>query len=107
MINLLIPQQVSQYSVQPIGPERSRTFDFGVDQRLWNGRALVGATFYYNNFYDLISFLSPGELISIGVPAAAANSTPDGGAYVNATSQRTKGAELDYKMELGHGFLFQ
>jgi len=107
LINLLTAQQVSQYKVQPIAPERSRTFDFGVDQRLWNGRALIGATLYYNNFYDLISFLSPGELISIGVPTAVANSTADGGAYVNATSQRTKGAELDYKMDLGHGFLFQ
>jgi vitamin B12 transporter len=107
LINLLTPQQVSQFNVQPIGPERSRTFDFGVDQRLGNGRALLGATLYYNNFYNLISFLSPGELISIGVPAALANSTPDGGAYVNATSQRTKGAEVDYKMDLGHGFLFQ
>ena len=107
LINLLTPQQVSQYNVQPIGPERSQTFDFGVDQRLLNGRALLGVTFYYNNFYDLISFLSPGDLISIGVPAAIANSTPDGGAFVNATSQRTQGVEVDYKMDLSHGFLFQ
>lgn len=107
LINLLTPAQVSQFNVQPIGPERSRTFDFGVDQRLWSGRALVGATFYYNNFYDLISFLNPGELISIGVPSAVANGTADFGAYVNATSQRTKGAELEYKMDLGHGLLFQ
>ena len=107
LISLLTPAQVSQFKVQPIGPERSRTFDFGVDQRLWNGRALLSATLYYNDFYDLISFLSSGELISIGVPSDAANSTPAGGAYVNATSQRTKGAEVDYKMDLGHGLLFQ
>jgi len=107
LITLLTPAQIAQFNVQPIGPERSRTWDFGVDQRLWKGRALLGITFYYNNFYDLISFLSPGELISIGVPPDVANSTPFGGAYVNATSQRTKGAEVDYKMDLGHGLLFQ
>ncbi|HEY1658803.1 MAG TPA: TonB-dependent receptor [Candidatus Sulfotelmatobacter sp.] len=107
LINLLTPQQVSQYSVQAIGPERSRTFDFGVDQRLWNGRSLLGVTLYHNNFYNLISFLGPGDLISIGVPAAVANTTPDGGAYVNATSQRAEGLEVDYKMDLSHGFLFQ
>jgi vitamin B12 transporter len=107
LINLLTPQQIAQFNVQPIGPERSRTFDFGVDQRLWNGRAALGITFYHNDFYNLISFLSPGELISIGVPPGAADSTSDGGAYVNATSQRTEGAEVDYKMDLGHGFLFQ
>ncbi|HEY1679442.1 MAG TPA: TonB-dependent receptor [Candidatus Sulfotelmatobacter sp.] len=107
LINLLTPAQVAQFNVQPISPERSRTFDFGVDQRLWNGRALLGVTFYYNNFYDLISFLGSGDLISIGVPPDVANSTPLGGAYVNATSQRAKGAEVDYKMDLGHGLLFQ
>lgn len=107
LISLLTPAQVAQFNVQPIGPERSRTFDFGVDQRLWNGRALLGATLFYNNFYDLISFLSSGDLIAIGVPPDVANSTPFGGAYVNATSQRAKGAELDYKMDLGHGLLFQ
>jgi vitamin B12 transporter len=106
LITLLTPQQISQYNVQPIGPERSRTFDFGVDQRLGN-RSILGVTFYYNNFYDLISFLGIGDLIAIGVPPAVANATPEGGAYVNATSQRTKGAEVDYKIDLGHGFLFQ
>jgi len=107
LINLLPPQLVGQFHVQPIGPERSRTFDFGLDQRLFNGRAILGATLYYNNFYDLIAFLSSGELISTGVPPNVANGSPLGGAYVNATSQRTKGAEIDYKMDLGHGLLFQ
>jgi vitamin B12 transporter len=107
LISLLTPAQISQFNVQPIGPERSRTFDFGVDQRLFNGRSILGITLYYSNFYNLISFLGTGDLISIGVPADVANSTPFGGAYVNATSQRTKGAEIDYKMDLGHGFLFQ
>ena len=107
LITVLPPPQIVQYNVQPIGPERSRTFDFGVDQRLWNGRSVLGVTFYYNNFYDLISFLGIGDLISIGVPPAVANATPNGGAYVNATSQRTKGAEVHYQIDLGHGFLFQ
>jgi vitamin B12 transporter len=107
LISLLTPAQISQFNVQPIGPERSRTFDFGLDQRMFNGRAVLGVTLYYNNFYNLISFLGTGDLISIGVPVDVANATPFGGAYVNATSQRAKGAEVDYKMDLGHGFLFQ
>jgi vitamin B12 transporter len=106
LISLLTPQQIAQYNVQPIGPQRSRTFDFGVEQRLGN-RSILGVTLYYNNFYDLISFLGIGDLIAIGVPPEVANATPEGGAYVNATSQRAKGAEVDYKVDLGHGFLFQ
>jgi vitamin B12 transporter len=107
LINLLTPDQIAQFNVGPIGPERSRTFDFGLEQRFWNGRSLLGVTLFYNNFYDLISFLNPAALISVGVPPGAANSSLIGGAYVNATSERMKGAEIEYKMDLGHGFLVQ
>jgi len=108
LINLLTPAQVAQFNVSPIGPERSKTFDGGVEQRLWNGRALVGITYFYNRFYDLISFLDPSSLVSIGVPAGAAEATAiGGGAYVNATSERALGTELESKIDLGHGLLFQ
>lgn len=107
LVSVLTPGQIAQYDVQPLGPERSRTFDFGVDQRLFNGRSILGVTFYYDNFYNLISLLGIGDLISIGVPPAIATGLSQGGAYVNATSQRTKGAEVTYKVDLGHGLLFQ
>jgi iron complex outermembrane receptor protein/vitamin B12 transporter len=107
LVDILSPDLIAQYNVGPIGPEKSRTFDFGIEQRLWNGRSLLGITLFDNNIYDLIAFLSPGELISIGVPAAVANGTTIGGAYVNATSERAKGFEVEYKHDLGHGFLFQ
>jgi vitamin B12 transporter len=109
LITILTPAQIQQYDVGPIGPERSRTFDFGVEQRLFNGRSLLGITFFDNNFYNLIAFLNPGELTSIGVPPDVANNLPSGefGAYVNATSEWTKGFEVEYKHDLGRGFLFQ
>jgi vitamin B12 transporter len=107
LIDILSSALITQYNVGPIGPERSRTYDFGVEQRLWNGRSLLGITFFDNNFYDLIAFLDPGDLISIGVPPNVANSTPSYGAYVNATSEWTKGVEVEYKHDLGHGLLFQ
>jgi vitamin B12 transporter len=108
LINILTPAQITQFNVSPVGPERSKTFDGGVEQRLWNGRALVGITYFYNDFYDLISFLDPSSLESIGVPAAAAEATAiGGGAYVNATSERALGTELESKIDLGHGLLFQ
>jgi vitamin B12 transporter len=106
LITILTPAQIQQYDVGPIGPERSRTFDFGLEQRLWNGRSLLGITFFDNNFYNLIAFLNPGELESIGVPSAIANN-PNFGAYVNATSEWTKGFEVESKTDLGHGLLFQ
>ena len=37
------PELISQYHVSPIGPERSRDFDWGVEQSLWGGRARLGS----------------------------------------------------------------
>ena len=108
LFNILTPGQIAQFNVSPVGPERSKTFDVGVEQRLWNGRAIVGLTYFYNRFYDLIAFLDPSSLESIGVPAGAAEATAiGGGAYVNATSERALGTELEGKIDLGHGLLFQ
>ncbi len=107
LFDLFTPQQVQQYNISPMGPQRSRTLDAGVEQGFGNGRALVGATFFYNRFYDLISYLSVNDLIALGVPPAAAESTPLGGAYVNADSERAFGAELDAKVDLTHGLIFQ
>jgi iron complex outermembrane receptor protein/vitamin B12 transporter len=108
LFNILTPEQIAQFRVSPVGPERSKTFDTGVEQRLWNGRAVVGLTYFYNRFYDLIAFLDPSSLESIGVPAGAAEATAiGGGAYVNATSERALGTELEGKIDLGHGLLFQ
>ncbi len=104
---LLTPEQNAQFGISPIGPQRSRTSDYGIEQGLWNGRALFGITFFYNRFYDLISFLDISELIALGVPEGAAEATSQGGAYVNADSERAFGTEVDFKSDLGHGLLFQ
>jgi vitamin B12 transporter len=107
LIDLLTPEQVAEFHVAPIGPQRSRTTDVGIEQGLWKGRASIGATFFYNNFYDLISFLDVDQLIAIGVPPDVAQSTPIGGAYVNASSERALGTELEGRINLGRGLTFQ
>jgi vitamin B12 transporter len=106
LIALLTPAQIAQFDISSIGPERSKTFDFGVEQRLWNGRAIVGLTYFYNRFYNLIAFLDQAELVSVGVSPAAAAAAPFG-AYVNATSDRALGTEFESKIDLGHSLIFQ
>ena len=107
LIDLLTPEQIAQFNVSPVGPERSQTIDFGIEQRFWNGRAILALTYFYNKYYNLISFLDTAALISIGVPPDEAAALPFGGAYVNATSERALGAEAEFKAFLGHGFIFQ
>ncbi|HEY7679242.1 MAG TPA: TonB-dependent receptor [Terriglobia bacterium] len=99
---VLTPELISQYGVTPIGAERNRAFDFGVEQGLWNGRARLGVTFFHNRFYDLIAFLNQTDLVALGVAPAVAAGTPFG-AYTNAESIRARGLETEFEADLGHG----
>ncbi len=103
---LLTPAQRTQFGVSAVGPERSRALDFGIGQGLWHGRARLDVTYFHNRFYDLITYLDPTELVSIGVSPGAAAAVGYG-AYVNATSTKSKGIETKFVADLGHGFRFQ
>jgi vitamin B12 transporter len=109
LYGLFTPAQRMQYGVGPVGPERSRTTDVGIDQGLWHGRARLQLTYFQNHFFDLITFLDAPELISIGVnpAAAAAANASQGGAYVNASSTSAKGSEVQFVTDLGHGLRLQ
>lgn len=78
--------------VEPIGPERSRSVDVGVEQALAGGRVRARVAFFRNTFTDLIEFLSRATLPRAGVPADVANTTPFG-AYINSQSYRAQGVE--------------
>src|SRR6516225_449418 len=48
---------IRQFGISPIGAERSRSFDFGVEQGLWNERARLGLTYFHERFADLIEYV--------------------------------------------------
>jgi vitamin B12 transporter len=104
---LLTPAQRSQFGVGEIGPERSQDFDAGFSQGLWKGRVRIDATYFHNQFYDLITDLNSSSLIMIGVNPGAAAAASLSGAFVNASSTRAQGAELEFISDLGHGFRFR
>ncbi len=97
------PQLISQFHVGPIGAVRSRSFDAGVEQLFWDGRAKLGLTFFDNHFSDEIEFVSPGGLAKLGVPQGILDVTPFG-ASVNSLATRSLGAETELQLSLGHGF---
>lgn len=78
--------------VEPIGPERSRSIDIGVEQAVAGGRVRARVAFFRNTFTDLIEFLGKTALPRAGVPQEVANATPFG-AYVNSQSYRARGVE--------------
>jgi vitamin B12 transporter len=96
---------IAKGGIAPIGPERSRSFDFGVEQNLLHNRARLGLTFFRENYYDLIEFVSASALPSLGVPPdAVAAAQAAGGVTINSDSFRALGAEVTLDADLGHGF---
>jgi iron complex outermembrane receptor protein/vitamin B12 transporter len=97
------PELISQYHVSPLGPERSRDFDWGVEQSLWGGQARLGVTGFRENFYDLNAFVANNLLPELGVPPAVAAAVPFG-ATVNSDSYRSLGAEVYWEAKLTRNF---
>lgn len=93
---------INQDHISPIGPERSRSFDFGVDQALWNHRARLEVTLFYENFYNLIEFVDATALPQLGIPPDVVAASGFG-ATINSDSFRSLGAEIQVEANLGHG----
>ena len=87
-------------TVDPLGPERSTSFDVGVEQGFADGRARVRASYFRNSFEDLIEFVSKPTLPLVGVPVAVAQATSFG-AYVNSSSFDAQGVETSAEAALG------
>jgi len=49
-------------------PEKSLSYDFGVDQKLWNNRVRLGLTYFQNNFRNLIACCTPLPTAPFGGP---------------------------------------
>jgi vitamin B12 transporter len=93
-------QLISQFHVAPIGAERSRTYDGGLEQSFFDGRAKLGITYFHNQFSNLIEFVPMQGLIDLGVAPVLADALQFG-ATVNSLSYRTQGAETEIEYRLG------
>jgi vitamin B12 transporter len=91
----LVQDTAQATGVEPIGPERSRSFDVGIEQGFADNKARVRVAYFHNTFHDLIEFLEQSALVRFGVPPAAANAT-NFGAAVNSQSYRAQGLELAF-----------
>ncbi len=91
---------IKQYHVSPIGPETSRTYDGGVDQQFWNGRARVTLTYFHNEFTNGVEFVPQSALLALGLPAAS-DPAVQYGAAVNSQAFRAQGAEVAAEYQVG------
>ncbi len=96
-------QLISQYGVSQIGAEYSRTYDGGVDQDFFNGRARLGITYFHNEFTNGIEYIPQQGLLDLGVPAAVADLATFG-ATVNSQAFRAQGLEAEIEYQMGRGW---
>jgi vitamin B12 transporter len=47
-------------------PEENRGWDIGIEQRLWKGRAQIGATYFHNRLSNVIGFNGLFETLNLG-----------------------------------------
>jgi vitamin B12 transporter len=95
---------ISQFHIAPIGAERSRTYDGGIEQSLFEGRAKLGLTYFHNEFTHMVEFVPMQGLIDIGVPKPIAEALQFG-ATVNSQAFRALGGEAELEYRLGRGLV--
>jgi iron complex outermembrane receptor protein/vitamin B12 transporter len=79
-------------AVEPVGPERSRSIDVGVEQAFSDGRARARVSYFFSRYIDLLEYVSSNALPQVGVPAAVVQAAGFG-AYVNSSSFDAQGIE--------------
>ena len=80
-----------QYGNKDLQPERSQSFDVGIDQPLFGGALVVGSTFFTTNITQLIGF-DPLTFKSININEARINGVEDFARF----SYRGFRAQVDY-----------
>ena len=101
-------QLIAQYHVAPIGAERSRTYDAGIEQIFFEGRAKLGLTYFHNEFGNLIEYVPSQGLVEIGIPPTIVDQLAAAfqyGATVNSQAFRGQGAETELEYRLGRNLV--
>jgi vitamin B12 transporter len=87
-------QLYSPYGNTGLNPEQSTGWDAGVEQRLWEDRVTLSATYFLTNFKNLIEFENcPGSPLCDTIGQA-------GGYYANLDVAKASGVELQASARL-------
>jgi iron complex outermembrane receptor protein/vitamin B12 transporter len=89
---------IAAYHVTPIAPERSRTYDFGIDQNILRQKLILKAGYFHNQFNHQIETVDANGLTQyFGIPQPIATQLPS--ASLNSLAYRTQGLELEVQYQ--------
>lgn len=91
---------IASYHVEPLGPQRSRTFDTGIDQNILGEKLILKAGYFHNQFSHQLEYVSSFDLQQyFGFTPSSSASTYFYGAELNSQAFRAQGleAELQYQ----------
>ena len=96
-------QLIAQHNIAPIGPERSTSFDTGMEQYFFSSKLHLAATYFHNQFSNQMEYVDGTALPQLGVPQDVATEVTDTsfGAYVNSLRYRAMGTEVELDGRLG------
>ncbi len=89
---------IAAYHVTPLGPQRSRTFDVGIDQSLIGDKLILKAGYFHNQFSHQLEFIGANGLEHyFSIPAGIAAQLPP--ASLNSLAYRAQGLELEIQYQ--------
>ena len=93
------------FGVAPITAQRSRTYDYGIDQNILSQKLILKAGYFHNQFNHQLEFIGPSGLERyFNIPASIATQIP--AASLNSLAYRTQGLETEVQYQpLNHLFL--
>ena len=94
------PQLIQQYHIRPFLSENSRTYDGGVQQQLFGGKAVLSAILFHNEFTNQPEYVDSSYLVQLGVPGEVAQALGIFGAAVNTLNYRAQGAEVGFQYRI-------
>lgn len=96
-------QLIQKFGVQPIGAERSRSYDFGAEQSL-GSHVQLNVSLFHSQFTNEIEFVSSSALPALGIPPTVAAASGFG-ATINSADFRTEGVETEIRYRISNSIL--
>jgi vitamin B12 transporter len=85
---------IIKYNITPAGPQRSRTYDVGVDQNILGEKLIFKATYFHNTFDHQLEGIGAGALEQVfGFPPSVVDSVYS--PYLNSLAFRAQGFEAE------------